>query len=38
MGGAVITIGDKVYDGSIRTRLAQFRKQIMRSGGYEAQG
>jgi F-type H+-transporting ATPase subunit delta len=38
MGGAVITIGDKVYDGSIRTRLTRFRKQIMRSGAHEAQG
>lgn len=38
MGGAVITIGDKVYDGSVKNRLSQFRKQIMRSGGYEAQG
>jgi F-type H+-transporting ATPase subunit delta len=38
MGGAVITIGDKVYDGSIKNRLSQFRKQIMRSGGYETQG
>jgi F-type H+-transporting ATPase subunit delta len=38
MGGAVVGIGDKVYDGSVRNRLGQFRKQIMRSGGYEAQG
>ncbi len=38
MGGAVVTIGDKVYDGSIRSRLNQFRKQIMRGGGYEDQG
>jgi F-type H+-transporting ATPase subunit delta len=38
MGGAVVTIGDKVYDGSIRTRLARFRKQITRSGGHETQG
>jgi F-type H+-transporting ATPase subunit delta len=38
MGGAVVGIGDKVYDGSVRNRLNQFRKQIMRSRGYEAQG
>ena len=38
MGGAVVGVGDKVYDGSVRNRLNQFRKQIMRSGGYEAQG
>jgi F-type H+-transporting ATPase subunit delta len=38
MGGAVITIGDRVYDGTIRNRLAKFRKQMMRSSGYEAQG
>jgi F-type H+-transporting ATPase subunit delta len=38
LGGAVVGIGDKVYDGSIRNRLGQFRKQIMRSRGYEAQG
>jgi F-type H+-transporting ATPase subunit delta len=38
LGGAVIAIGDKVYDGSIRNRLSQFRKQIMRSGGYANQG
>lgn len=38
LGGAVVAVGDKVYDGSIRKRLSAFRKQIMRSGGYEAQG
>lgn len=38
LGGAIVGIGDKVYDGSVRNRLNQFRKQIMRSGGYEAQG
>ncbi len=38
MGGAVVSIGDKVYDGSIRGRLKAFRQQIMRSGGYEDQG
>jgi len=35
VGGAVVTIGDKVYDGSLATRLKAVRKQIMRSGGYE---
>ena len=35
VGGAVVTIGDKVYDGSLATRLKEVRKQIMRSGGYE---
>jgi F-type H+-transporting ATPase subunit delta len=38
VGGAVVTIGDKVYDGSLATRLKEVRKQIMRSGGYEDQG
>jgi F-type H+-transporting ATPase subunit delta len=38
LGGAVVAIGDRVYDGSLATRLRQFRKQIMRSGGYEDQG
>jgi F-type H+-transporting ATPase subunit delta len=38
VGGAVITFGDKVYDGSLATRLGRARKQIMRSGGYEDQG
>lgn len=38
VGGAVITIGDKVYDGSLATRLTKAKKQIMRSGGYEDQG
>ncbi len=31
MGGAVVTIGDKVWDGSLRTRLNRFRKQLVRS-------
>lgn len=38
LGGAVIAIGDKVYDGSIRNRLSQFRRQIMRSGIHANQG
>jgi len=33
MGGAVVTIGDKVYDGSIRSRLSRFRQQISRRAG-----
>lgn len=33
MGGAVVTIGDKVYDGSIRSRLNRFRQQISRRAG-----
>jgi F-type H+-transporting ATPase subunit delta len=37
-GGAVVSIGDTVYDGSIRGRLNRFRKQIMRSAGYENKG
>jgi F0F1-type ATP synthase delta subunit len=31
MGGAVVTIGDKVWDGSLRARLNRFRKQLVRS-------
>jgi F-type H+-transporting ATPase subunit delta len=38
LGGAVVIIGDRVYDGSLSSRLNQFRKQIMRSAGYEDQG
>jgi F-type H+-transporting ATPase subunit delta len=38
VGGAVIRVGDKVYDGSLASRLGRARKQIMRSGGYEDQG
>ena len=38
MGGAIVSIGDRVYDGSIRGRLRAFRQQIMRSAGYEDQG
>jgi F-type H+-transporting ATPase subunit delta len=33
LGGAVVTIGDKVYDGSIRSRLSRFRQQISRRAG-----
>lgn len=38
LGGAVVTMGDKVYDGSLAGRLGRFRRQIIRSRGYEDQG
>jgi len=38
LGGAVVAIGDKVYDGSIRSRLSRFRQQISRRAGNEDQG
>jgi F-type H+-transporting ATPase subunit delta len=38
LGGAVVSIGDRVYDGSVRNRLTQFRRTLMRSRGYEDQG
>jgi F-type H+-transporting ATPase subunit delta len=38
LGGAVVAIGDRVYDGSVRNRLTQFRRTLMRSRGYEDQG
>jgi F-type H+-transporting ATPase subunit delta len=31
MGGAVVRIGDRVWDGSLRARLNGFRKQLVRS-------
>ena len=31
MGGAVVAVGDKVWDGSVRSRLNRFRKQLVRS-------
>ncbi len=31
VGGAVVTVDDRVYDGSLRTRLARFRTQLIRS-------
>lgn len=31
VGGAVVRIGDKVWDGSLRARLNGFRKQLVRS-------
>ncbi|MAF26586.1 MAG: ATP synthase F1 subunit delta [Gemmatimonadota bacterium] len=38
LGGAVVTIGDKVYNGSVTSQLQRFRKRIMRSYGNEDQG
>ena len=35
LGGLVLTIGDKVYDGSVRSQLRRLRKEMMRSSGYE---
>lgn len=35
LGGMVFTIGDKVYDGSVRTQLRRLRKEMMKSSGYE---
>jgi len=32
LGGAVVTVDDRTYDGSLRTRLRRFRKQLIRSG------
>ncbi|MBZ0267712.1 ATP synthase F1 subunit delta [bacterium] len=31
MGGAVVRVGDRVWDGSLRARLNGFRKQLVRS-------
>jgi len=31
LGGAVVAIGDRVYDGSVRTRLHRFRRNLTRS-------
>ncbi|GJM43716.1 MAG: ATP synthase subunit delta [Gemmatimonadota bacterium] len=31
MGGAVVAVGDKVWDGSLKSRLTRFRKQLVRS-------
>ena len=33
VGGAVVTVDDRVYDGSLRTRLSRFRTQLIRSEG-----
>jgi len=35
LGGVVFTIGDKVYDGSVRSQLRRLRKEMMKSSGYE---
>lgn len=35
LGGLVLTIGDKVYDGSVSGRLRRLRHDMMRSSGYE---
>jgi F-type H+-transporting ATPase subunit delta len=31
IGGAVVAIGDRVYDGSVRTRIQRFRRTLKRS-------
>lgn len=31
LGGAVVTVDDRVYDGSLRSRLLRFRQQLIRS-------
>ena len=39
IGGLVLQIGDKVYDGSVRSQLRRVRSRMMRSSGYyEDQG
>ena len=35
LGGLVLTIGDRVYDGSVSGRLRRLRESMMRSSGYE---
>jgi len=35
LGGLTLTIGDTIYDGSLRTRLQRARHAMMRSSGYE---
>lgn len=35
IGGLVLRIGDKLYDGSVRRQLQRVGDQLMRSGGYE---
>jgi F-type H+-transporting ATPase subunit delta len=37
LGGLVVQIGDIVYDGTVRTRLAQLRNQLMVRSSYEIQ-
>lgn len=35
LGGLVVTVGDTIYDGSLRGRLQRLRNTLMRSSGYE---
>lgn len=35
LGGLVLTIEDRIYDGSLRGQLQRLRKEMMRSSGYE---
>jgi F-type H+-transporting ATPase subunit delta len=35
LAGLVVTVGDTVYDGSVRSRLRRLRREMMRSSGYE---
>lgn len=35
LGGLVVTIGDTIYDGSVRAQLRRIREAMMRSSGYE---
>lgn len=35
LGGLVVTVGDTIYDGSLRGRLQRLRNALMRSSGYE---
>jgi F-type H+-transporting ATPase subunit delta len=34
LGGLVVRVGDWVYDGSVRTRLANIKNQLTESDGY----
>jgi F-type H+-transporting ATPase subunit delta len=38
LGGLVLQVGDKLYDGSVRSHLRRVRTAMMRSSGYENQG
>ena len=37
LGGMIVQIGDRVLDGSVRTKLEQLRKQLLVSSNYEIQ-
>jgi F-type H+-transporting ATPase subunit delta len=37
LGGLVLQVGDKLYDGSVRSHLRRVRNAMMRSSGYENQ-